>query len=598
MAASIRVTLFGGIIPRLSDRGLPDNAAQFALNAKLYSGELRAWNTLKELGTLSISNAKTVFHYFHGGSDRYLAFDVYTNVVKAPLVNETLGRLYWTNQNGAFINTTTRIVAAQPPYKLGVPAPTGTFTVVPTLGTNDTAESRVYLATVRTAWGEESAPGVPVSVNGNADGTWTVNGLNTLTIDTANYPNITHLSLWRTITSATGVDYRFVADWPVGARPASYVDNVSATTLSAAFALPSLGWDLPPPGLLGAISVAGGFLAGFVGRTVYLSVPYQPHAWPEDYQFAVDDDIVGLGTFGNTIVVCTKGRAFVLFGPAPEAMTLQKLEGVQPCLSARSIVSTTGGVMYASTDGLVIVDGSSGRGQIISRQWVTKDEWLANFAPTLQMSSVYQDRYFSFYSSQLGFTIGFDDPVTGFTELQQEGVQSVDLDSLTGQTLVTIGNKVYEWDGNANDALVYTWKSKPFLQNRPTNFGVIQLRGSFVGSGSDIPPPVAQGLGGYSLNSQRMGGGKSPSTLGGSLNGPPAWLALGLAPAPPATGPTVAVKVYCDGQLRWFGAIGDEEPHRLTSGYKGVLWEVEVQGESPLFSITLCETAKGLAALP
>ena len=69
MASPIRITLFGGIIPRLSDRGLPDNAAQFALNAKLYSGELRAWNLMRPLDTLSIPNAATVYHYQHVGVD-------------------------------------------------------------------------------------------------------------------------------------------------------------------------------------------------------------------------------------------------------------------------------------------------------------------------------------------------------------------------------------------------------------------------------------------------------------------------------------------------------------------------------------------------
>ncbi|MEF4262402.1 hypothetical protein U9Z10_23490, partial [Escherichia coli] len=71
MPAAIRITLFGGIVPRLADRGLPDNAAQFAMNAKLFSGELRAWNNLRALATLPISNAKTVYHYTYNGTDQY-----------------------------------------------------------------------------------------------------------------------------------------------------------------------------------------------------------------------------------------------------------------------------------------------------------------------------------------------------------------------------------------------------------------------------------------------------------------------------------------------------------------------------------------------
>lgn len=601
MAAAIRISLFGGIVPRLADRGLPDNAAQFAMNSKLFSGELRAWNRLRSLSVLSLSNPKTVFHYRHLGVDRYLAFANYTSVVKAPLVNETLGRLYWTDNvlGGARVNTTTRIVAGDPSFALGVPAPTGAYTVVPTGGTAATMETRTYVVTVVTSFGEESGAVLPVAVSGNADGTWTVNGLNTLTIDTLNYPNITTLRLYRTLSSSTGVDYRLVNEWPVGSRPASYVDNVTATALASKPVLESLGWDLPPSALKGLIGVAGGFMAGYVGRTVYLSVPYQPHAWPVDFQFAVEDDIVGLGTFGNTIVIATAGRGALLVGPSPDAMALLKLEGVQPCLSARSIVNTVSGVMYASTDGLVLVDGSSNLGQIVSRQWVTKDEWLSQFGPTTQMSSVYQDRYLSFYSSQLGFTIGFDDPVTGFTELQQDGVSSVDLDSLTGQTLITIGNTVYEWDGDNTSVLTYQWKSKPFLQNKPVNFAAIQLRGSFTGSGSQIPVPPAQGIGGYSLNSQIINGGKTRlAPYGGPLNGVPSWLALGQSPTSPSAGPAIAVKVYGDGVLRWFGSIDSERAYRLPSGYKAVLWEVEVQGGSAIYSITVADTLKGLENLP
>lgn len=601
MAATLRVAMFGGIIPRLADRGLPDNAAQFALNAKLYSGELRSWANLKELASLSISDAKTVFHYQHTGLDRYLAFSVPAQVVKAPLLNETLGRLYWTADAGARINTTTRIEAAQADFKLGVPPHTGTFTVAPTGGTVATAETRVYLATLVSAFGEESDAGPTVTVTGNADGTWTVNGLNALIIDTAGYPNITTLRLYRTLTSATGVDYRLVNEWAIGARPASYVDNVTAVALAAKPVLISLGWALPPALMKGLISVAGGFLAGFVGRTVHLSVPYYPHAWPAEYQYAVDDDIVGLGTFGNTIVICTKGRTQILVGQSPDVMVLAKMDGVQPCLAARSIVSTSGGVIYASTDGLVAVDGASNRGQIISRAWVTKDEWVASFSPATHMASIYQDRYFAFYTSQLGLTVGFDDPVTGFTELQQDGVMSVDLDTLTGQTLVTVGNKVYEWDGDTTGALVYTWKSKPMQVPKPLNMGALQLRASFIGSSVEIPVPPAQGVGGYSLNSQAVNGPKLSSVspgFGGPLNGPPAWMALGVSPAPPETLPSIAVKVYADGVLRWFAAVNSERARRLPSGYKADVYEVEVQGTSALFSISLSETMKGLEALP
>lgn len=598
MANVIRVNLFGGIIPRLSDRGLPDNAAQFALNAKLYSGELRAWNQLKELGTLPIADAKTVYHYRFTGLDRYLAFSQYTNVVKSALINETLGRIYWTNASGAFVNTAQRIEDSDPPFKLGVPRPGGSFTVAATGGTEDLAETRVYLLTLVTTFGEESAPSDTVTEAGNNDGTWTVT-LSSVTADTINYPNIEKLRLYRTVTSSTGVDYRQVAEWNWGSQPASYADTVPDTTVGASPALPSLGWSLPPEGLRGLTAMAGGFNAGFVGRTVRFSHPYQPHAWPEDFQYAVEDNIVGLAAFGNTLLVATEGRGYMLVGQSPEVMTLIKMDGVQPCLSERGLVSTVAGAMYPSTDGLVLVDGSSNRGQIVSRNWATKDEWLARFSPDTQMASVYQDRYFAFYSEQLGFTIGFDDPVTGCTELQQDGVSSVDTDPLTGQTLITIGDKVYEWDGEPNASLTYQWRSKPFMQPKPVNFAALQLRGTFSVSGVAPPLPPPPPITGYTINANRINGGYAGVSLyGGSINGAALWMINGTQPGNPGAAPGVIVRVYGDDVLRWTGIVNSEAVYRLPSGYKAVKWEIEVLGDVPLYSLALAETAKVLENVP
>ena len=616
MPQAIRVTLFGGIIPRLADRGLPDNAAQFALNAKLFSGELRSWNVLRALADSQQAPGATrkTFHYKHNGFDRYMTFPVDADVVKAPLLNETLGRLYYTDNAGAHVTTTSRLELGQPAFKLGMSPPTGTFTVVPTGGNAANAETRVYTVTWVSTFGEESANGAVVTASGNADGTWTINGLGTLSIDPAYAANRAKMRLYRTITSTTGVDYRMVNEWNTGSIPASYVDNVTASDLADNAVLESLGWGVPPSDLKGLIGVAGGFMAGFSGRTVRLSVPYFPHAWPEDYSFAVEDNIVGLGTFGNTITILTEGRPYLLIGPTPDAMSLQKMESVQPCLAKRGIVNTVAGVMYPSTDGLVLIDGNANSGAIVSRNWVTKDEWLSRFTPRSILASVYQDRYIAYYTDELGFTVGFDDPVTGWTELQLEGVLSVDLDVLTGQTLITVldpeggPDRICEWDGDTTMQQTYTWRSKPFLQPKPVNFGVMQLRGTFVGNGGGIPLPPAVPLGGYMLGALPIGGGKRSTLapvdgvvyIGGSLGGPPAWMVLGDPPIPVGeiTGVGIAVKVYGDDQLRYFGEVLDENPVRLPSGYKAVKWEIEVQGVSPLYSAVLADTPRNLEQIP
>jgi hypothetical protein len=53
--AQIRITNFGGVVPRLGTKNLPDTNAQVSVNTKLYSGELRAWNRGRVVATESAS---------------------------------------------------------------------------------------------------------------------------------------------------------------------------------------------------------------------------------------------------------------------------------------------------------------------------------------------------------------------------------------------------------------------------------------------------------------------------------------------------------------------------------------------------------------
>lgn len=592
---TIRVTNFGGVVPRLGARNLPDNNAQLSENTKLFSGELRAWNRGRKVATVGVDTPRTVYRYDYQGAARFLAFQEPTWVVKAPLINETLGRLYWAGSQGVKYNSAQRIEAALPPYNLGVPTPTVNASVSAVGGASELITTRVYIVALVGPFGEEGPTSLPFKTSGKVDASWVVNGLDSVTFDNARFPAVTRLRLYRTVTSDTGVDYRRVAEWPISSIPSTFEDTVPDTQVAVAPVYESFDWTPPPPDLTGIISVAGGFLAGFRGRELWFSVPYFPHAWPESYKLAVEDDIVALGTFGNVVVVTTKGEPYAAVGSNPAVMTLSKYDKVLPCVSAQGLVATSGAVLYPSYDGLVSISSDGYR--IISQPYVTKDEWLSRFSPRGIRASVYQDRYFAFFNSKFGFTIGFDDPSTGFTSIELDGVSSVDLDRTTGQTLVTIGRDVYEWDDDRGDRLVYQWKSKPFLIPKPANFAVLQLRGDFIqvvpGWGT-VTPPVVDVLG-HGFNMLTYNGRKVVSTVAGQrgpvgfpFNGP------GVPGKAALIETTVRTRVWCDGTLMWEGSVDSERPYRLPSGRKGVLWEIELEGKTAVFSATISTTAIGL----
>lgn len=593
--ANLRVTNFGGIIPRLGKRLLPDSNAQYALNAKLFSGELRAWWQPTTLATLPdieyeipgdpptpATTPPVDFYFFqYEGDDYYSGFRFKTDVVRAPLINDAFDRVYLSDETGAYITTLPDMAALNPPIALGVPAPVITaFTVTATGGTDALAETRVYVAILVSAYGEEGAPSGAVLESGNADGTWTIDDLDTFSYDSTLYPNITHLRLYRTITSSTGVDYRQVIEWDIGSVPNSYVDNVAATVVASSPVLQSLAWTPPPVGLQGIVAMAGGFMAGFVGKTIYFSEPYFPHAWPEEYQQAVEDDIVALGTFGNTLVATTVGQPYGAVGTVPAAMSFMKFEAMLPCMSSRGLVSTAASVLYPSPDGLVSI--SEGGIGIVSKNYVTKDEWESRFATSTMRAAVHGDRYFSFYSNSLGFIIGFDDAATAFTELQRdEGVIAVHNDRFTGRTLyLTSAGKVMEWDGNFGTAMTYTWRTKPFLVPKPLNFGAIQIRGTFNDAPNVETPVVVADVFGYDLN------GITINTV--PINGLVSGALVVDAPS------SVVAKVYADDVLIWTGVFMSETPRRLPSGFKAVQWEIEVSGSVPLYSLVMASTMKEL----
>lgn len=583
----LRIAMFGGRIPRLAPRLLPDTAAQQAMNARLTSGELRPWWQPKKIATVELAYPKSVYRYWHKGVAKFLAFRRATTVVESALINDAFDRIYYANSDGFFITTKDDIENGVPAVRAGVPSPIApSFAVDPTGGDASRTETRVYLMTLVSKYGEESAPSPPKIVSAPSDASWRLAGLDSVFYDAGTYPNVVKLRIYRTITSGSGVDYRVAKEIDVNAIPAEMVDDTEDVQLVSAPVLESLSWSTPPEGLRGVIPMPNGFNAGFKGRTVYFSEPYFPHAWPEDYQLAVEDDIVALGHFGNTLVIATKGRVGVAVGTVPAAMSLVTDGKVAPCLSADSLVSTTGAVVYASEEGLISV--SDAGVEVITKAFLTRDEWK-RLRPEGIKAAIYESRYLGFYSSSMGFAFQFDDPSTAWTDVQHPGVVAVVTDETTSRTLLLAGQDVLEWEGDTDNPMTYSWRSKPMQIPKPLNFGAMQVRAAFDTVAAERPdayPVVEETL------DDPLGLNVHGVNEGEPIDGP----AAANTDDPAYSG--VLVRLFGNGRLQWEGMVRDEEPFRLPSGYKADEWEVEITGSIPVFSVNVGTTMKALEQAP
>lgn len=559
----IKVTNFSGMVPQQSHKQLPDNGAILAENARLTGGALSAFYSRSSVKALpaNLLPYKSIYKF---GQTRapanitddsvWFAWTEDTDAVRGQIFKDTNERTFYTNAtraaktNNELAGTTGDLPNQS--IDMGVPAPTATLAPsVATIGTG-TAEDRYYVWTYVTAWGEESlpalvnVPGAPIVVN-------PVNAavlFPSLPGPITNTAGITHVRVYRTSTGSIATDYQLVTltlsdgtkttDAPIGSV------NVKDATNSSELAevCPSLEWDTPPTGLLGLVNLPNGITVGFKDNTVYFSESYRPYTFPEAYTQTVEFPVVGLGVIGATLVVLTTGNPYVMQGVDPSAISVQKLDVQQACVSKRSIVSLGYGVMYASPDGIVLVDGNGAR--VVTKELFTVREWRTTLPENLT-SCQYDGQYYGFWTEG-GFIL---DPNNGnpLYSVHDMNVTAVFNDTRSDSLYLVEGGSIKKWEGDSTARMAYTWRSKTFELPRHTNFAVAQVLADSYG---------ATTLNVYSLDS---------------------------ASAEPV--------------LRAAIVPTDDKPFRLPSGFMSKFWELELVGTDTVLSIFVANAASELVEI-
>lgn len=524
--STILLSSFSGIIPRTSGTGLPDNCAQRALNVKLQSGEIRPWRKPVKVHTVIQKGVQTIFKMDgSAGQTLWCEWTADTDVCYGPVADQQESRVYY-SEGGVCKKTNWELCSngsedAPAPrgwYYIGIPYPEGSLELKANRVPNDkekweeehpdvpyeefsstNTDNRVYVYTYVSEFGKVVEEGPPCEaasvVCDTTGGSVEVSGFVDPPTD---HRNITRIRLYRAVTGSDSISYKLVDELPlvdhkfpesgtslnaVRWSNSTYTDKASVTDLGKE--LDSLYYTEPPEGLHGLVTMPNGFLAGFVRNEVWFSEPYLPHAWPSTYMLTTDSPIVGLGVYGNTLVVATTRQPYTISGTHPSAMAQEKQPMMQPCVSKRSIAYDQYGVLYASPYGLVAIAG--GQMDVFTREIMTQDEWQ-EYNPTTLTAAMYNNLYMGAYrkagkNAMLVLSRG-DQPALveySFTPT------AMHIERGTGRLfcLNEEDGAIYQMDADPINRELYEWKSKRFVNPYWTSFSAMKLDADY-GTNDDV----------------------------------------------------------------------------------------------------------------
>lgn len=578
--AVVRLTGFQGENRALQPMLLPDSVGTTSLNQKPGRGDLRPWKTPLHVATVPVG-AKTIYRFGRDLPDDawfWFSWPAVVHLVRAFDPDDTTELTFYTGDGVPKYTTLTGNVSAgsgpwprsDQVFNLGVSAPATAPTITMSVSGVDPNDLKntyfVYTYVNDLGWESQASP---VSAGSYSSGLvqTTVGGF----APPPSGQNINRRRLYISIGTLTGDSaFFFVREMPLTETSYTY------SPTPAAFGLPELvvgetlqtkDWAVPPNDLTYLTPMWNGMLAGISGGAVRFCEPYVPYAWPVEYDVLPPDGrAVGLGVFGQSLLVLTTTRPLLVQGSHPDSLDQMPLEIPQGCVAAHSVVSMGTGIVWASADGLCWYGADGAR--IITAGLMTRTDWQA-IKPATIIGQMYEGLYLGSYSlddgvTRKGFMIDPQNP-TGIYFLEK-GYEAMYFDELQDQLYVLDGTGVQRWDG-----------------------GTVPMKTTFVSKQYRLPKPTPS----FAWLEVIASGNVNVITVKvDALEVDPAEVAATLARYPGRMSAPTATSLRYSVDLP---AV--VRPLRLPGGFSAQVWQITVESFGPIQGVSLAHSVEELNQL-
>lgn len=467
---------FSGEAPKLHPERLAPDMSTHAANVRLDRGILESWRE-PDRGVAYSPQYKSLYRY----QGNWLLSPKRLDYVDTLLPNDPYDRIYYTG------DTYPKIQSGGQVFRLGLPRPGAPAVTVAEKGDTENPTnifSCRYAVTLVDGFGMEGPTSLVTSKLELGSGFSVSLDLTPCKVSGAyNLNGNAKIRIYRSNSGSSSAVLQYVAEVPYSRSV--FVDTVPRGDLQEAAV--SMEWVGPPDDdtslypdgpLKGLLEIPGGMLAGYTGNTVYLSEPYVPSAWP--YSYSNEHQIVGMLVTQSGLMVLTDHGPYLLAGSSPSIFTRIPVESDQGCVSTESVVDMGGYGIYASKDGLVLVEGA--KAQLITNEIIDRDSWQ-EFEPSTIRAFEYEGKYIAFYGaedSHTGFVFDIRGGKKSFVRVSGYEVVAAHYtpedDQYNVLTKVPGNGFTYLGQFNEGDDVLFVWRSKRYYYKDPVSLGCMKLR--------------------------------------------------------------------------------------------------------------------------